>query len=355
MPRIINSLLFAARSHQVGEMPDAGMTALFGAADSPNACLLCHRTRTWQGSPGRWARGEGEEDEQDEGGRARDTFGTESGSGSDRGSRKSNDPVPLGQLRLLLGLNRSTIFRLVSTLRRRGFLANPNGRNDYIIGSSIWRLFPKYDWTTLVGSCRHHLKLLAAQTGETAHLAVREGRQALFIAHQTSGNQIIAVSGRTGEFMPLHCTAHGKALLADCGLPELKAILGAEEFETHTKKTIDLIEELAKDCAQIKAQGFALDEAEFLGEVRCVAAPIRDKDGVVVAAIGISAPVARLSPARLPGATRQVTAAAPLISEVLSAEPGEKHTYSILSTNSAGVPSEPSAAVFVPSPESGKE
>jgi IclR family transcriptional regulator, acetate operon repressor len=233
---------------------------------------------------------------------------------------KSNDPVPLGQLRQLLGLNRSSVFRLANTLRRRGFLANPNGRNDYVIGPSIWRLFRNYDWTMLVSFCRHHLKLLASQTGETAHLAVREGRQALFIDHQTSGNQIIAVSGRTGEFMPLHCTAHGKALLADCGVAELKAILGVEKLETHTPKTIGSIDELAKACARIKAQGFAVDEAELLEEVRCLAAPIRDKDGVIVAAIGISAPVARLSPSRLPGSARHVTAAARQISEVLSAE-----------------------------------
>jgi IclR family transcriptional regulator, acetate operon repressor len=233
---------------------------------------------------------------------------------------KSNDPVPLGQLRQLLGINRSSVFRLANTLRRRGFLSNPNGRNDYIIGPSIWRLFHNYDWTMLVSFCRHHLNLLAAQTGETAHLAVREGRQALFIDHQASGNQIIAVSGRTGEFMPLYCTAHGKALLADCGVSELKAILGAEKFETHTRKTIRSIEALAEACATIKAQGFSLDEAEFLEEVRCVAAPIRDKEGVIVAAIGISAPVARLSPERLPTTTRQVTAAARQITEVLSAE-----------------------------------
>jgi len=95
------------------------------------------------------------------------------------------------------------VFRLANTLRRRGFLANPNGRNDYIIGPSIWRLFRTYDWSMLVSFCRHHLKLLANQTGETAHLAVREGRQALFIDHQNASSQVIAVSGRTGEFMPV--------------------------------------------------------------------------------------------------------------------------------------------------------
>src|SRR5712671_6348480 len=93
---------------------------------------------------------------------------------------KSNDPVPLGQLRQLLGLNRSSVFRLANTLRRRGFLANPNGRNDYIIGPSIWRLSRQCDWSRVLITLGHDsLKRLALETGETTHLAVREGRQTL--------------------------------------------------------------------------------------------------------------------------------------------------------------------------------
>jgi DNA-binding IclR family transcriptional regulator len=61
------------------------------------------------------------------------------------------------------------------------------------------------------------LERTGSKTGETTHLAVREGRQAFFIHPCASTRQIVAVSGQTGEFVPLHSTAHGKALLADCG------------------------------------------------------------------------------------------------------------------------------------------
>jgi IclR family acetate operon transcriptional repressor len=231
---------------------------------------------------------------------------------------RSGEPVRIGQLRELLGINRSSVFRLANTLRRRGFLATPNGRNEYVVGPSIWRLFQNYDWSTLITFCRPHLKHLAAQTGETAHLAVREGKMALFIDHETPGNQIIAVSGRTGELMPLYCTAHGKALLADCTAAELKAILGAEPLEIHSEHTIASIEALAQVCAVNKAQGFAIDDGEFLAEVRCLAAPIRDKESSIVAAVGISAPVARLSNDRLPEAIRSVKEAAQRIGSTLA-------------------------------------
>src|SRR6187455_2412291 len=87
-------------------------------------------------------------------------------------------PVPLAQLTDLMGIDRSSVFRLANTLRRRGFLANPNARKDYILGPSIWRLSRNYDWgRMLITFCHEHLKKLALKTGETTHLAVREGKQ----------------------------------------------------------------------------------------------------------------------------------------------------------------------------------
>jgi len=223
---------------------------------------------------------------------------------------KANGPVPLGQLRTLLGINRSSVFRLVNTLRRRGFLANSKGRNDYIVGPSIWRLFQNYDWSTLVSFCRPYMKALANKTGETTHLAVRLGKQTLLIDHQSSRNHIIAVSGQTGEFKPLYCTAHGKALLADLELSGLKAIFGSEAFELYTPQTIVSVEQLAEACATVKQEGFAHDDAEFEKEVRCLAAPIRDADGRIIASIGISAPTDRLLGEQWAEAARHVLAVA---------------------------------------------
>jgi IclR family acetate operon transcriptional repressor len=232
---------------------------------------------------------------------------------------KSGRPVPIAQLRELLGINRSSVFRLANTLRRRGLLTNPDGRSEYIVGPAIWRLFRNHDWSMLVSFCRHHLKELSNLTGETAHLGVREGRQALFIDHHTSRDQVIAVSGRTGEFMPLHSTAHGKALLVDCCNTELQAILGSEPRTVYTPRTISSIDELAAACASIRTKGYSLDEAEHTAEVRCVAAPVRDGEGRIVAAIGVSAPAARLSKERLSAAIRRVIEASTKITEVLSA------------------------------------
>jgi IclR family transcriptional regulator, acetate operon repressor len=207
---------------------------------------------------------------------------------------RSTDPVSLADLTDVLRIDRSSVFRLANTLKRRGFLAYPTGRKDYILGPALWRLSNQYDWGTMLIRVSHeHLKQLASQTNETAHLAIREGRHALFIDHAASSH-VISVSGQTGEKVPLYCTAHGKALLADLELPDLQTLFGRSALRAYTKRTASTLAQLAKVCAQIKAQGYACDDGEFQEGIRCVAAPIRAENGAIVGSIGISAPAPRL-------------------------------------------------------------
>jgi DNA-binding IclR family transcriptional regulator len=117
--------------------------------------------------------------------------------------------------------------------------------------------------------------------------------------------------------VPLHCAAHGKALLADLGAADLKALFGTSTLPCHTERTISTVAELAKVCARTRTRGFAIDDGEDVEEVRCVAAPIRDEDGTVVASIGISAPMTRFPISRYAATARRVSNAARKISASL--------------------------------------
>ncbi|MBT9330123.1 IclR family transcriptional regulator [Paracidobacterium acidisoli] len=204
-------------------------------------------------------------------------------------------PVSLGQVAELMDIDRSTAFRLLHTLKRRGFLAMPAGRKDYILGSTIWVLHHHYNWNKmLVKVASNQLKKLSSQTRETAHIAIREGKQALFV-DCAAANHMVAVSSRIGEFLPLYCTAHGKALLADADEHELKQLFGTRPLRKYTEGTLSTLAEIVKDLSVINRQGFAIDDAEFSPDLRCIAAPIR-VGGEIIGSIGISAPILRVTP-----------------------------------------------------------
>src|SRR6185312_7126527 len=78
---------------------------------------------------------------------------------------KSRTPVSLTSLTGVLGIDRSSVFRLANTLKRRGFLANPSSGKEYILGTSVWHLSRKYDWSRMLATVAHeHLKSLARTT-----------------------------------------------------------------------------------------------------------------------------------------------------------------------------------------------
>ncbi|QHN04208.1 IclR family transcriptional regulator [Granulicella sp. WH15] len=237
---------------------------------------------------------------------------------------RSKQPISLGELADLLQIDRSSAFRLAQTLRRRGFLACPAGRKDYILGPAMWTLSHQYDWSNMLVRVAHEqLKLIANELNETAHLAVREGKNALFI-DSANANHVISVAGQTGELVPLYCTAHGKALLADADEKELKSQFGIGPLTKHTPSTISTVKALTVECKEIHARGYATDEAEYNPGMRCVAAPIRLEDGSIVGSIGISAPEARFPKEHYAKYAKKISMAAREIGLQLSmAEPKE--------------------------------
>jgi IclR family acetate operon transcriptional repressor len=115
----------------------------------------------------------------------------------------------------------------------------------------------------------------------------------------------------------LHCTAHGRALLADFEKSQLKALFGAAQLTAGDGKSAVSLDRLAEVCHRTKERGYATDDEEFHEGIRCVAAPIRDKDGVVIASIGISAPSARFPDQRFGAGGELASKVAREISDVL--------------------------------------
>ncbi len=230
----------------------------------------------------------------------------------------TRQPVPLSQLTQALKIDRSSVFRLANTLKQRGFLVQLPDSKHYTLGSAIWRLADLFRFdNVLLQVAREHVNALAADTGETTHLAIREGRQAMLIDRQLTAKALGVAGSGSGTGVPLHCTSVGKALIADFDHERLDRLFDSESLTKFTRKTITTLSRLAEECQITRRRGFAVDDEEEHEGVRCIGAPIRDANGQVVGSVGISAPVVRIPDKAIRKLGARVIAAANAISAEL--------------------------------------
>jgi len=188
----------------------------------------------------------------------------------------------------------STIHRILDTLKYRGYVEQNPHTQKYQLGLKALELgMAKLHQMNLVKEATPYLKELVNQCNETVHLGVLEEEEVLYLAKEESSHTIRMCS-YVGKRAPLHCTALGKVLLAYLSAEERKKILGEKVLPRLTENTITDKRELEKELGKVREQGFALDREENEKDVRCVAAPIRNHQGEVIAALSISSPSFRI-------------------------------------------------------------
>jgi IclR family acetate operon transcriptional repressor len=164
------------------------------------------------------------------------------------------------------------------------------------------------------------MERLAADAGETANLGVLDGGRVVNL-HKVLGPHPVRLHIDAVGGVPAHATALGKVLLADLPADELDRRLGSRPLVRLTSKTIGDRAVLRAELARVGQRGYAVDDEECSPGLRCVAAPVRDRLGAVVAAVSVSGPARRLPRQRLVGLGSAVRAAALAISRRLGFEP----------------------------------
>jgi DNA-binding IclR family transcriptional regulator len=106
---------------------------------------------------------------------------------------------------------------------------------------------------------------------------------------------MLRVDTPLGSHEPLHCSAVGKALLADAEPLRVRTLIGSAPLTRYSPNTITNLEMLMSELQRTRDRGYAFDDEELHAGVRCIAAPVRDHSGTIVAAVGISAPATRLT------------------------------------------------------------
>lgn len=211
--------------------------------------------------------------------------------------------------------HKSSVFRVLTTLKASGFLEKDSLSGKYRLGLKILdlagRVWGRHDIRQIAAP---FMEELARQTEEVIHLAVLDGADIVYLEKKGQG-QILTVATRVGGRNPAYASSMGKILLADLSESELKGILGQGKLKKLTPNTIDEIPKLIKELASIRKQGFALDNEETFPGIRCVGAPIRDARGRVIAAVSATVPAQRMDDKRIRELWRLVTNTARMISE----------------------------------------
>ncbi|MCK5767502.1 MAG: IclR family transcriptional regulator [Candidatus Atribacteria bacterium] len=193
-----------------------------------------------------------------------------------------------------LGFYPSTTHRILDTLKHWDYVEQDPHTQKYKLGLKILELgMAKLHSMDLVREVAPYLKELVNKYNETVHLGILKEGEVFYLAKEESFQTIRMIS-YVGKRAPLHCTALGKILLTYLSEEERKKVLGEKILPRLTKNTITDKKKLKKELDDIKKQGIAIDREESEKNILCMATPIRDHQGKVIAALSISSPIFRL-------------------------------------------------------------
>lgn len=189
-----------------------------------------------------------------------------------------------------LGVSRSTAFRLVFTLEKMGFLKRVEHSKKYSLGLRVLDLGFKFlSGMDIVDLARPHLANLSDETTASSHLAVRDGREIVYIARATAKQPIVStVTVGVGTRFPAHATSSGRILLSDLSLAEIAQIYEGISLKAYTDQTPGTLGDLINLLEQDRKNGYVLSWGAFEKNLASVAVPIRDSSRKTVASINIS-------------------------------------------------------------------
>ncbi|TXC99837.1 IclR family transcriptional regulator [Streptomyces sp. ISID311] len=208
-------------------------------------------------------------------------------------SFSENRPVlGISDLGRAVGLNRSTTYRYVATLAKLGYLQQDPNSRKYSLGPRVVDLgFAAINSMEITRVAGPLLQALSDETGYTVSMAVLDGPDVVYVDRRRSGRAGSFAMGlqlHVGSRLPAYCTSMGKVLLAYQEPAALRDLVDRTDLARRGPKTITVREQLLVALNRVRRTGFALNDEELAPGLRSLAAPVRDRSGVVVAAVNIA-------------------------------------------------------------------
>jgi DNA-binding IclR family transcriptional regulator len=240
---------------------------------------------------------------------------------------KSRNGVTLSHLTQKLQVPRSTGHALLLTFQRCGYVQRDEETGRYRLGFRLHALAKMaLCGVGLRGRASPLLYQLMQNSGLTVHLAILEDGEAILI-DRIEPPGVPKLATWVGKSMGLHCTALGKVLIAPLPEDELAAMIRRQGLMRYNDNTIGSMRKLRMACDEVQQMGYAVDDEEEEIGVRCIAAPVRNSRGEVVAAISISGTKSQIEDIAIKAA--QVKETAQALSHYLSPIVNERRILSI--------------------------
>ena len=210
----------------------------------------------------------------------------------------------------LLNLSRTTVFRLLHTLVAAGYIRKDEDGRHYSPGPAVLGSgFSYLASLDFIEVAQASLQRLRDDTGLSAHLAIRDGREVVYVARYAAKTTVRS-SVTIGTRFPIHATIMGRMMMLDMSNSELVALFPEPKLPCFSEQTPVTLEELKALLAEDRERGYAASQSFFERGVSSVAAPVRDAGGSILAAINVTCVDAYVDPADMHGRIKDLVMAA---------------------------------------------
>jgi len=205
-----------------------------------------------------------------------------------------------------LNVYKSNVHNVLTTLAEKGFVIKDSKTDKYKLGIKFFELGSIVIKNMDLRKIAHpYIEELSKEFDETVHLGVLDEGRVVSIEREESDKGLCSHI-EIGKRTPLHCTAVGKAIMAYLSKDKVAAIVKGKGLKKYTENTITNKKELENEFRKIREQGYAIDNIEHEEGVRCVAGPIRDYTGKVIASMSISGPAFRINESNMPVVAKKI-------------------------------------------------
>ncbi len=198
--------------------------------------------------------------------------------------------LSIGELSKLTGIGKSGIHRILGTFKQMGYIKQDVKDGRYYASIKIYELGNQVgDRIPFKSIVRKNLEKLYEKCNETVNMSVLDNLDVVFL-DKIMTREPLRIVLDVGRKVPAFCTGMGKVLLAH----EKNISLNDITFRKYSENTFDSAEKLEEELKLIREQGYAIDNEEYIKGLICIAAPVKKKNGDVIAAISIAIPAVRM-------------------------------------------------------------